>query len=174
MSRKRLEEALAGFEKALSANALHPTAEERRLEVAALIAQRDALQSEYQVMLKQADDLRELTEQEAGRARYAEAIALFQQSESAYQQVGDEFPMENQRRSRGLKDTQYRLMELKRALLNNAMNFSGAGFGADTAKLVAESSKGIENDALAVILEQEYDAEIEALTKKMQPLLVIE
>lgn len=174
LNKNLLEEALAGFEKALSANALHPTAEQRRLEVAALIAQRDALQSEYQVMLKQADDLRELAEQEAGRARYAEAIALFQQSESAYQQVGDEFPMENQRRSRGLKDTQYRLMELKRALLNNAMNFSGAGFGADTAKLVAESSKGIEKDALAVILEQEYNAEIEELTKKMQPLLVIE
>ncbi len=36
-----LEEAMAGFEKALSVNMLHPTAEKRRLEVAAMIQQRD-------------------------------------------------------------------------------------------------------------------------------------
>ena len=121
----------------------------------------------------QADDLRELAEQEASRSRYAEAIALFQQSEAAYQSVGDEFPMELQRRTRGLKDTQYRLAELKKSLLNNAMNFSGAGFGADTAKLIAESSKDIENEAFTALIEQEYQAEIERLTTQMQPLLTI-
>lgn len=174
LSKNLLEEALAGFEKALEANALHPTAEQRRLEVESLIAQRDALQVEYQGILKQADELRNLAEQEAGRARYAEAIALFQQSEAAYQSVGDEFPMEFQQRSRGLRETQSRLMELKKSLLSNAMNFSGVGFGPDTAKLIEESSKGIEKDALKIILEKEYKAEIEALTKKMQPLLTIE
>jgi len=173
LSKNLLEEALAGFEKALSVNALHPTAEKRRLEVEALIASRDAQQNEYQAALKQADDLRELAEQEASRSRYAEAIALFQQSEAAYQSVGDEFPTELQRRTRGLKDTQYRLAELKKSLLSNAMSFSGAGFAADTAKLIAESSKDIENEAFTALIKQEYQAEIERLTTQMQPLLTI-
>jgi len=174
LNKNQLEDALAAFEKALEANALHPTAEQRRLEVVDLIAQRDALQNEYQGTLKQAEELRSLAEQEAGRARYAEAIALLQQSQDAYQSVGDEFPMEYQRRAKGLREAQYRMMELKKSLLNNALNFSGAGFAADMEKLIADAGKGIEKDALEVILEQAYKAEIEALTKEKQPLLVIE
>lgn len=170
----KLEDALAAFEKALDANALHPTAEQRRLEVVALIAERDALQREYQETLKQAEELRNLAEQEAGRARYAEAVALLQQSQAAYQSVGDEFPMEFQRRTKGLREAEYRLMELKKSLLNNAMNFSGAGFAADMEKLVANAGKGIEKEALQVILEQAYQAAIEDLAKEKQSLLIIE
>ena len=174
LEKSQLEDALAAFEKALQANALHPTAEQRRLEVVGLIAQRDALQSEYQGILKQADELRSLAEQEAGRARYAEAIALLQQSQDAYQSVGDEFPMEFQQRTKGLRDAQYRLMELKKSLLNNAMHFSGVGFAGDMEKLISDAGKGIEKDALQVILDQAYKAEIENLTKEKQSLLVIE
>ena len=139
-----------------------------------MIARRDMQQSEYQSLLKQADDLRELAEQEARRARYAEAVALLQQADAAYRVVGDEFPVEAQHRARGLRDTRHRLTELKQLLLNNALAFSGAGFAADAAKLVAESSKGIENDAFDALLEREYQAEIQRLTTRMQPLLVIE
>ncbi|HDP33731.1 MAG TPA: hypothetical protein ENN29_01325 [Candidatus Hydrogenedentes bacterium] len=174
LAKEQLEEALAGFEKALAANALHPTAEQRRLETQAMIVKRDAQQTEYQTLLEQADELRNLAEQEAGRARYAEAVALLQQSEAAYTSVGDEFPAEAQRRARGLRETQYRIMELKQMLLNNTQAFSGAGFAADTARLVEESSRGIEDEALAAILERAYQAEIEELLRRMQPLLIIE
>lgn len=173
LAKDLFEDALAGFQKALAVNALHPTAEQRRLEVEALIVSRDAQQNEYQDSLKHADDLFALAEQEASRARYAEAIALLQQAEATYQSVGDEFPMEGQRRTRGLKSTQYRLAELKKSLLNNAMSFSGAGFGGDTAKLIEESSKGIEQEALTALIEEEYQTEIERLTAEMQPVLAI-
>lgn len=174
LDKEKLEDALVAFGKALQANPLHPTAEQRRLQVVDLIAQRDALQQEYQAVLKQAEDLRSLAEQEASRARYAESIALLQQSQAAYQSVGDEFPMEYQQRTKGLREAQYRLMELKKSLLNNAMSFSGVGFAGDMKELIVKAGKGIEEEALEVILNQAYKAAIEDLTREKQSLLVIE
>ena len=110
-----LEEAMAGFEKALSVNMLHPTAEKRRLEVAAMIQQRDEQMAQYQTQLKQAEDLRALAEEEAAKNRYAEAVALLKQAEDAYKAVGDEFPSEAQRRTRGLREVQARARNCSRA-----------------------------------------------------------
>ncbi len=174
LSAGKLEDALASFERALDANPLHPTAEQQRLEVNAMIRERDELQQTYRDLLRQADELRELAEQEAGRARYAEAVALLQQSAATYREVGDEFPMEGQRRTRGLREAEYRLGELRQSLLNNALAFSGAGFAPDMAALIAESSKGIEKEALEALLERAYQDEMERLATRLEPFLVIE
>lgn len=171
---EKLEDAHAAFERALEANPLHPTAEQHRLEVAAMIRERDARQEEYQALLRQADELRDLAEQEASRARYAEAVALLQQSEAAYRSVGDEFPMEGQRRARGLRDTGHRLRELKQSLLNNVLAFSGAGFAADLAELVAESTEDLADETLEALLENIYQAELDQLSARMRPALEIE
>ncbi len=174
LEKNLLEEALEGFKKALAANILHPTAEQRRLEVEALIRQRDEQQAQYQAMLKQAEDLRDLAEEEAQRARYAEAIALLQQAESTFTSVGDEFPMEAQRRTRGIRDVQHRLNELKQSLLSNALAFSGAGFGPDMDMILDDSAKGLEREALGLLLEQTWKSELQRLSTQMQAVVAIE
>ncbi len=174
LQKELLEEALAGFEKALEVNALHPSAEQRRLEVEALIRERNERQESYQLALRQAEELRSLAEEEAARAHYPEAIALFQQSEEAVNVVGDEFPMEAQQRARHLRDVQARLNEVKQSLLNNVFAFSGAGFGPDLQTLLADSAKGIDREAFESIIRLEYDAEIQRLMTRMQPKLTIE
>lgn len=169
-----LEEAMAGFEKALSVNMLHPTAEKRRLEVAAMIKQRDEQMAQYQAQLKQADDLRALAEEEAAKNRYAEAVALLKQAEDAYKAVGDEFPSEAQRRTRGLREVQARAKELQQGLLTNTLAFSGAGFAPDMDALIKENSTGIDLNILKAMLQLEYKNEVERLNAAMQPLLRLE
>ena len=174
LERGLLEEAMAGFEKALETNLLHPTAEQRRLEVAAMIQRRDAQLAEYQGLLKQAEDLRALAEEEAVRNRYAEAVSLLRQSEDAYRAVGDEFPGEAQRRARGLRDVQARTSELQQGLLNNTLVFSGAGFAPDVDALISENSQGLERETLKTLLRAEYEAEVRRLNAQMQSVLSIE
>ncbi len=174
LEKNLLEEALEGFKKALAANGLHPTAELRRLEVETLIRRRDEQQAQYQAMLKQAEDLRDLAEDEAQRTRYAEAIALLQQAESTFTSVGDEFPMESQRRTRGLRDVQHRLSELKQSLLGNALAFSGVGFGPDMDMILDESAKGLEREALGLLLEQAWKHEMQRLSAQIQAVVAIE
>lgn len=174
LERGLLEDALAKFEQALATNLLHPTAEQRRLEVAALIRQRDEQMAEYQSLLKQADELRQLAEEEALRQRFAEAVALLKQAEELYKAVGDEFPMETQRRARGLRDTQARAAEWQQGLLNNTLAFSGAGFAPDMDVLISEHAKGLEQEALKALLRREYQIEVRRLESKMQSVLSIE
>ena len=123
-----LEEAMAGFEKALATNLLHPTAERSRLEVAAMIRQRDEQIALYQSQLKQAKDLQSLAEEEAAKNRFAEAMALLAVEES-YASVGDEFPTEAQQRARGIREVQTGLMNCSRG--SPIAAFSGVGFAPD-------------------------------------------
>lgn len=174
LEKNLLEEALAGFGKALEANALHPTAEQRRIEVAAMIRVRDELHEQYQMTLRQAENLGDLAEEEAARAHYAEAIALLQQSAATLREVGDEFPLEAQRRTRSLRDISHRINELNQALLNNAMVLSGAGFGPDLHMLLEENARGLEQEALDVLLQQTWQEEIRRLSTQLQPLQTIQ
>lgn len=169
-----LEEAMAGFERALSVNMLHPTAEKRRLEVAAMIQKRDEQLAQYQAQLKQAEDLRALAEEEAGKNRFAEAVALFKQAEDTYKAVGDEFPSEAQRRTRGLREVEARTKELQQGLLGNTLIFSGAGFAPDMDALVKENAAGLDLDILKAMQRLEYENELQRLNTLLQPLLRLE
>lgn len=169
-----LEEAMAGFEKALATNLLHPTAERSRLEVAAMIKARDEQIAAYQALLKQAADLQALAEEEALKNRFAESMALFKQAEESYKQVGDEFPVESQRRTRGIREVRARIEELQQSLLNNTLTFSGAGFAPDKEALIAEYGAGLDREILSALVRLEYEAEIKRLSEQMQSLVSIE
>jgi tetratricopeptide (TPR) repeat protein len=169
-----LEEAMAGFEKALAINLLHPTAERSRLEVAGLIKQRDEQIALYQSQLKQAEDLQSLAEEEAGRNRFAEAVALLKQSEESYAMVGDKFPSEAQRRARGIRDVRARIEELQQGLLTNTLAFSGTGFAPDRDALIREYSGGIDLETLKALIRLEYDAEIQRLNTQFQSAVTLE
>ncbi len=169
-----LEEAMAGFEKALATNLLHPTAERSRLEVAAMIRQRDEQIALYQSQLKQAKDLQSLAEEEAAKNRFAEAMALLKQSEESYASVGDEFPTEAQQRARGIREVQTRIDELQQGLLTNTLAFSGAGFAPDRDALIKEYSGGIDLETMKSLIRLEYDAEIQRLNTQYQSTANIE
>ncbi len=174
LEKGQLEDAMAGFEKALAANLLHPTAERRRLEVAAMIKKRDEQVALYQSLLKQAEELRALAEEEAVKNRFAEAVALLKQSEEAYKQVGDEFPAESQLRTRGIREVQTRTRELQEGLLTNTLAFSGAGFAPDMDALLKENAAGLDQEALKALVRLEYEAELRRLNTQMQSTLSIE
>ncbi|MFA7691264.1 MAG: hypothetical protein GX117_05820 [Candidatus Hydrogenedentes bacterium] len=169
-----LEEALGGFAKALSVNMLHPSAEKRRLEVAALIQKRDEQLAQYQEQLRQADDLKSLAEEEAARNHFAEAVALLKQSEDAYRVIGDEFPSEAQHRMRGLREVQSRINELQQSLLTDTQRFSGTGFAKDLERVITDYSEGLDKEILKTMLQLEYKAEIKAQTEEMSAVLRID
>ncbi len=169
-----LEDALAGFEKALAVYGLHPTAERRRLEVEAMIRQRDALHAQYQESLAMADEMRSLAEDEASRSRYAEAIALLQQSQTALSDVGDEFPLEMQHRIRAERDNRTRIAEFRQLLLSNTAAFSGSAFGPDMKALIQSASEGIEEEALLSFFDQAYLKEMVRLKASMQSTASLE
>ncbi len=164
----RLEEAQAAFEKAAKANPLHDTAESKRLQAENLILERDARMAAQQASLQRAGDMRDLAEQEAQKNRYAEAISLLQQAEAAYKEVSEEFPSLLQQRTRGQRDVQNRTTQLKEALTANASTYSGTGSTTDPRELVKAGSKGLEEDALRLIVKNQLKSEMDKLSQRLQ------
>lgn len=173
LKNNQLEEAMKGFEKALSVNLLHPTAERRRLEVAELIRKRDEQQAFYQEQLKQAEELRQLAEEEALKNRFSEAVVLLRQSEEVLKTVGDEFPSEAQRRARGLREVQARMGELQQQLLSNTMAFSGAGFARDTDTLVLEKMEGMDIEILQTVIQVNFEEMLKRVESQMRPVVTL-
>ncbi|NLV42629.1 MAG: hypothetical protein GXY15_15570 [Candidatus Hydrogenedentes bacterium] len=169
----RLEDARDAFAAAAKANPLHPEAEAKRLEAEAQITARDGRQAAHRDALSRADELRAMAEQEAARSYYAEAISFLQQAEAAYQEVTDEFPSEAQQRTRGLRDVRDLLNQWKQSLKGSAPTYSGRGFTEDLNSAVQAGMKGLEQEALAEMADKAHAAEIERLTKEMQPQLAI-
>ena len=169
LKENKLEEALADYERAVKANPLHGTAEGKRLEAENLIAERDARLSTQQAAIQHAADLRDLAEQEAQKNRYAEAVALLQQALDTYNEVTEEFPSEYQQRTRGLRDTQNRMAQLKDSLTANASAYSGTGSATDPRELVALGAKGLEEDALRLIVKNQLKSEMDQLSQRLQP-----
>jgi tetratricopeptide (TPR) repeat protein len=164
----KLEDARAAFEKAAKANPLHDSAESRRLEAENLILERDGRLATQQAAIQSANDMRDLAEQEAQKNRYAEAIALLQQAETAYKEVTEEFPNEFQQRTRGERDVQNRTAQLKEALTANASSYSGSGSATDPREMVAAGVKGLEQDALRQIVKNQHKSEMDKLSQRLQ------
>jgi len=88
--------------------------------------------------------------------------------------VGDEFPVESQRRTRGIREVRARIEELQQSLLNNTLTFSGAGFAPDKEALIAEYGAGLDQEILSALVRLEYEAEIKRLSAQMQSSVSIE
>lgn len=168
LKENRLEDARADFERAAKANPLHSTAESRRLEAENLIMERDSRLAAQQAAIQRANDMRELAEQEAQKNRYAEAISLLQQADAAYTEVNEEFPNEFQQRTRGQRDVENRMGQFKEALTTNASSYSGAGSATDPRELVAAGAKGLEQDALRLIVKSQLKQEMDKLGERLE------
>lgn len=173
LEKKQLETALDAFDKARTADPLHATAERDHLMVEAMVIARDARMAADREALRRASDLETRAEQEAMHGRYAEAITLLREAESAYTAVSEEFPLENQQRIRGLNAVRYRTQEMKQEITGNAQLFSGAGFGLDAARMARQQLAKPDLNALQEMINSAYQEEVQALQARMQSSLSI-
>jgi len=173
LKQRQLESALEAFQAALDADPMHPTAERERLQVAAMIAAREARLAAARDALERAKGAQNLAEQEAMNGRYAESFSLFRQATDAYQEVTDEFPTERQQSERGLNDVRYRMQQLKEDLMANARSFSGSGIQLDPARLARTRATDIEQQALRELTQASLAAALEQLQADMQRELAL-
>lgn len=143
-----LEKALKAYMAALDANALHPTAQAKRLEAERLIAERDARQDEQLNALNEAAGLEAQADQHAISGFYAAAIAQLAEANKAYETINNEFPEIYAKATRGIRDNQNRIRELRDGLIANAQQFSGSGFGDDVRDLARLGAQQLDNDTL--------------------------
>lgn len=122
---KKLEEALELAKNATLADPLHPDAERLRLDIEKEVRDRDARYEHTKEALDRAEKLQTLSEQEAISGRIAEAIVLLREALAVYNEISEEFPLENQQKVRGIRKVNARIQELKGQLLETAKNFSG-------------------------------------------------
>lgn len=163
----RLEAAAEAFANALDANALHPTAERRRLEAEAMIAERDGRLRVAQAALEAAAELERLAEQEAMDRRYAEAVALLQEAIHQYENVTNEFPAEYQRAQGGLRNLRIRIQETRDELVANAQMYSGSFLAEDLARIAAKHGRELDERALRALMQRAWDNEIAALDREL-------
>lgn len=173
LKQRQLEAALEAFQAALEADPMHPTAERERLQVAAMIAARDARLAAARAALDRAKSAQNLAEQEAMKGGYAEAFSRFRQATTAYQEVTDEFPAERQQADRGLNDIRYRMQQLKEDLMANARSFSGSGIQLDPVRLARTGAKDIERQTLRELTQASFSGALDQLRADMQRELAL-
>lgn len=164
----QLEAAEDSYAAALASNPLHDTAEGSRLKVARMIEDRDARMAANQALLDRAAELEQLADGEAQRSHAAEAIDLLREAENTYMEVTDEFALEASLRDRGLSALRTRVQELKQQIMVNAANFSGTGYVQDVPRLVQAHGTGLDEAGLKAILKRDYDAEFDAVSKRLE------
>lgn len=173
-SENRLEDALKAYEQALEANPLGTNAEAERLEVASMIADRDARLAASQAAIESAAGFETLAEQEALDSRVAEAVALYHQAKAEYDRVDESFPLEYQKAMTGIRGIDAKLEGLREQLFANAQLLSGVGFGLDAARFAGDEGKKLDNTAFKAMITDALSATLSELEAQSQDLLRIE
>ncbi|HPP59596.1 MAG TPA: hypothetical protein PLT82_10730 [Candidatus Hydrogenedens sp.] len=164
---KKLEEALDWFKNAVTADPLHPEAERLRLDTERDIKERDARLAMTKEALERADKLQNTAEQEALSGHIAEAIVLLRQALATYDEVTDEFPLENQQKGRGIRYVNNRIQELKGQLLDSAKNFSGKYPDFDLMNTLTKINNEISNYLIQEKIEQSFQSEIQSILSEL-------
>jgi tetratricopeptide (TPR) repeat protein len=170
----RLEDALKGFEDAVQSNPLHPTAEAERLEVASMIADRDARMVQSQAAIESANGFEAMAEQEVVDNRIAEAVALLHQARAEYLRVEEDFALEYTKAVSGIRGIDARLEGLREALFQNAQLLSGVGFGLDAQRMASAKGKNLDSETFKAMIRDALDATNKDLEAQSQDLLRIE
>jgi tetratricopeptide (TPR) repeat protein len=170
----RLEDALKGFEDAVQANPLHPSAEAERLDVASMIADRDARLVQSQAAIESANGFEALAEQEVVDSHIAEAVALLHQARAEYERVEEVFALEYTKAVSGIRGIDARLDSLRESLFQNAQLLSGVGFGLDAQRMASAKGKALDSETFKAMIRDALDVTIKDLETQSQDLLRIE
>jgi len=165
---KRLEQAHEAYARAAQANPLHPSAEGKRLQTQARIAERDARLGKMRKNLEDAAKLESQAEELTLEASYAEAFGVLKQAQALYEEVTDEFMVEFQAAEAGLLGISDRLTQLRDKLIENAQRLSGSSFVFEARRMGANTPKSLDEQALRALAAHQYDAEMNALKKELQ------
>lgn len=166
---KKLEEALELFNNAISADPLHPDAERLRLEAERSIKERDARLAQNKEALERAEKLQSTAEQEALTGRIAESIVLLRQALATYDEVSDEFPLENQQKNKGIRIVNARIQELKGQLLESAKNFSGKYPNFDLINSLNQINNEISNIVIKETINNSFQSGVKSLLQELPP-----
>lgn len=166
---RKLEEALEMFNNAISADPLHPEAERLRIEAERSIKERDARLAQTKDALERAEKLQSMAEQEALTGRIAESIVLLRQALSTYEEVSDEFPLENQQKTKGIRIVNARIQELKGQLLESAKNFSGKYPNFDLINSLSRINNEISNIVVKETINNSFQSGVKSLLQDLPP-----
>lgn len=163
LANKKLEEALELFKNAILADPLHPEADRLRLETEQSIKERDTRLAQTKEALERAEKLQSTAEQEALTGRIAESIVLLRQALATYDEVSDEFPLENQQKNKGIRIVNAKIQELKGQLLNSAKNFSGKYPNVDLLNTLSHINNEISNIIIKETIENGFQNGVQSL-----------
>ena len=163
LAEKKLEAALEAYTNALNANMLHPTAQSKKLEVEAMIADRDARQLAAQQAIGEGDDLVRQAEQLVFKREFTEALNLLRQAQARYGTVTDEFANEARQARSGQLQASNRLSQLQKDVVSNASSLSGLGSSGAVREEAIAAAQQVDQEALKRLLQAQYQAEIERL-----------
>ncbi len=169
LEQKKLEDALELFKNAISADPLHPEAERLRLEAEQMIKERENRLAQTREALERAEKLQSTAEQEALVGRIAEAIVLLRQALATYDEVTEEFPLENQQKNKGVRIVNSRIQELKGKLLESAKNFSGKYPDFDLLNSLNQINKEISDNIIRERIENGFQNGVQSLIQEIPP-----
>ena len=142
---------------------LHPTAQSKKLEVEAMIADRDARQLAAQQAIGEGDDLVRQAEQLVFKREFTEALNLLRQAQARYGTVTDEFANEARQARSGQLQASNRLSQLQKDVVSNASSLSGLGSSGAVREEAIAAAQQVDQEALKRLLQAQYQAEIERL-----------
>lgn len=163
LAKQRLEQALDAFSSALKVDALHPTAEARRLDVERMIAERDARQETARRSVETAAAKESEAEAFALKNDFAGAVAALKESRDIYESVTDEFATEYHAATLGMANVETRLRDLKSQLIQNAQNLSGSAVTMELRQAAAVDTRKLDEDALRALNSKRFQSEINRL-----------
>ncbi len=171
LTANHLEQALEAFAQASKTDPLHPSAEGKRLDVAKMIADRDAQLEMARNAIDEGGRFEAEAEKFMLQQKLPEAFDALKKAQAAYDGVTDEFRQEAQAAAAGLSNIKARLRELKNDLTANALTFSGSGFRFDIEKMASVSARETDENALRKITAHQLNADMAKLKAEYQNLL---
>ena len=167
LNRRELEVAQVAFAEALRFDMLHPSAQEKRLQVERLIREREERMAADESRVEAADALRRQADVSASEGNLIVAMDRLQEAMGLYEAVSEEFPGPRAAAGMGINTVSVRINDMKNQLISNAGALSGSGSSVD-ARIAAEAGQQSTNEAaLRRLVQQQYDSEIERLRQEL-------
>lgn len=169
----QLEKALKAYGTAAAANPLHESAQAKSLDVEKLIRERDARHEAQLNALNQAAGLEAQSAEHAMNSFYAEATAQLLEANRLYETITNEFPEVYAKATRGLRDNNNRIQELRQGLIANALQLSGSGFEHGARSLASIHAQNLDETLLKAVVRRTARAVFDELESEIAPKLLV-
>lgn len=163
LANQNLEDARDAFALAVRSDVLHPEAQRKLVLTNRAIEKRQDRFAHQQELIELAQRSEMDAEDSEMRRDYARSIQYLRASERNYNEVTGEFPGLRRQANVGSRSIQIRLIQLKKALVDNAQLLSGSGFSFD-AKQLASGVGDTSREAMISTLKADYRRMLEEIS----------